>query len=94
MTTDTATFADRPPMTVRLDDPPAPRTITIGAGHLVYTHRDGQGYTILERGSYREQAYPRIPQPDRDIIRALLVKAQRELDAMDEADGGKGTVRG
>jgi hypothetical protein len=81
------------PVTVRLDDPPADRTIRMGHG-LVYVHRDGQGYTILDRGQYRQTAYPRMPLPERDVARALLVHALGELDAMDEADGRKGTVRG
>lgn len=79
--------------TMRLDPPPPAQTITVGHG-LVYVHRDGQGHTVLDRGQYRQTAYPRIPQPERDIARALLTHALRELDAMDDADGGKGTVRG
>lgn len=69
------------------------QTITVPHG-LIYTHRDGAGYTILDRGQYRQTEYPRIPRPERDIVRALLRYALDQLDAMDEADGGEGTVRG
>ena len=79
--------------TIRLAEPPPARTITVGHG-LVYIHRDGQGVTLLDRGNYRQQAYPRIPQPERGVVRSLLEHGLRELDAMDEADGRKGTVRG
>jgi len=80
-------------ITARLDPPPAGQTITVGHG-LVYVHRDGQGVTLLDRGDYWRTQYPRIPRPERDVARALLRYALDQLDAMDEADGGKGTVRG
>lgn len=80
-------------VTVFLDSPPAARTITVGHG-LVYVHRDGKGFTVLDRGDYRRTAYPRIPRPERDIVEALLLYALDEIRAMNEADGGAGTVRG
>jgi len=68
-----------------LDGPTARRTITVGHG-LLYVHRDGQGHTFLDRGCYQQQPFPRMPRPERDVLRALLTYALDELDGQDDVD--------
>lgn len=91
---DIAPHFDPYPPAVEVVTVPAPsRAINVGPG-LVYVHRDGLGYTVLDRGNYYQRVYPRIPMPERAILRTLLQYALGQLDAQDADDGGKGTVRG